>query len=59
MACNAQFARHCACEKGTAQIEKSKCQALVGMKNDSKLTFEDQISRWMFHSRKLNNKINR
>ena len=86
---------------GTAQIENSKCQKLLGINIDSKLTFEDHINRickkasaklnalgrisyymdplkrrlpvnafftsqfnycpltWMFHSRKLNNKINR
>ena len=86
---------------GTAQIENSKSQKLLGINIDSKLTFEDHINRickkasaklnalgrisyymdplkrrllvnafftsqfnycpltWMFHSRKLNNKINR
>ena len=85
---------------GTAQIENSKCQKLLGINIDSKLTFEDHINRickkasaklnalsrisyymdplkrqllvnvfftsqfnycpltWMFHCRKLNNKIN-
>ena len=85
----------------TAQIENSKCQKLLGINTDSKLTFEDHINRickkasaklnalsriscymdplkwrllvnasftsqynycpltWMFHSRKLNDKINR
>ena len=86
---------------GTAQIENSKRQKLLGINIDSKLMFEDHIDRickkasvklnalsrisgymdplkrrlllnafftsqfnycpltWMFHSRKLNNKINR
>ena len=86
---------------GTEQIENGKCQKLLGINIDSKLTFEDHIYRickkasakldvfcrisyymdplkrrllmnvfftsqfnyfpltWMFHSRKLNNKINR
>ena len=77
----------------TAQIENSKCQKLLGINIELKLTFEDHINRigkkasaklnalsrisyymdplkrrllvnyctltWMFHSRKLNNKINR
>ena len=30
---------------GTAQIENSKCQKLLGMNIDSKLTFEDHINR--------------
>ena len=86
---------------GTAQIENSKSQKLLGINIDSKLTFEEHINRickkasaklnalgrisyymsplkrrllvnafftcqfnycsltWMFHSRKIKNKINR
>ena len=101
MSCNTYSQDNVHVNIGAAQIENSKCQKLLGINIDSKLTFKDHINRickkassklnalvrisyymdplkrrllvntfftsqfnycpliWMFHSRKLNNKINR
>ena len=101
MSFNTQLARQYACKYRYCTNKNSKCQKLLGINIDSKLTFEDHINRIckkasvklnalsrisyymdplkrrllanafftsqfnygplsrMFHSRKLNNKINR
>ena len=48
-----------------AQIENSTSEKLLGVTIDAKLSFKKYIEQvhvkaliWMFHNRKLNNKIN-
>lgn len=50
---------------GAAQIENSTSEKLLSVTIDAKLSFKKYIEQiyvkaliWMFHNRKLNNKIN-